>query len=403
MTNLADPRTFDDEDLGPFWQRLRSRDPVHWHAPVGDQPGFWVVSRHEDIVSVYRDNETFTSTHGNVLTTLLAGGDSAAGHMLPVMDGHRHRELRQIVLRALSPRALESVAEKVHENTRRLVGQAVESGECDFAEAVASRIPMETIADLLGVPESDRDFLLTMTKAALSSDERDAGEQEALNARNEILLYFGELLDDRRKSPGTDVISVLAEREIDGVPLPDDDIVLNCYSLVIGGDETSRLTMIDAVHTLALRPAQWRRLRDGAVEPARAAEELLRWASPTMHFGRTCVADTELHGRPIAAGDIVTLWHSSANRDEAVFDDPQTVALDRTPNKHLAFGYGSHFCLGAHLARIEIRELLSALAAYAGEIEITGPPQRIHSNFLTGFSRLPVRFTCSPSGTGSAR
>ncbi|WP_234344197.1 cytochrome P450 [Streptomyces sp. NRRL F-5123] len=364
------------------------------------QPGFWVVSRHEDILTVYRDTERFTSSRGNVLTTLLAGGDSAAGRMLPVMDGHRHRELRQIVLRALSPRMLENTATNVREEVRRLLVQAIEKGECDFAADIASRIPVGTVADLLGVPESDRDFLLTMTKASLSSDVQDADEQDAVNARNEILLYFGELLEERRRSPGADVISVLARGEIDGVTLSDEEVILNCYSLVIGGNETSRLTMIDAVRTLSLHPSQWRLLRSGGVEPARAAEELLRWASPTMHFGRTCTADTELHGMPIAEGEIVTLWHSSANRDESVFHDPDTLSLDRSPNKHLAFGYGPHFCLGAHLARMEIRELLCALISHVGEIEVTETPLRIHSNFLTGMSRLIVQFTPPPLRTG---
>ncbi len=390
--NLTDPQTFDDHDLTGYWQRLRSTEPVHWHPPTGDQPGFWVLSRYADIMAVYRDNETFTSERGNVLDTLLAGGDSAAGSMLPVTDGHRHRELRKIILRAFSPRTLDRISGKVRENTRQLVAEAVERGECDFAEDIASRIPMGTISDLLGVPAADRDFLLSMTKSALSSDTRDVDEWEAIAARNEILLYFGDLLEVRRKSTGDDVLSMLAEGEIDGRKLSDDEIVLNCYSLIIGGDETSRLTMIDSIGTLSRHPEQWHMLREGDVDVAGAAEEVLRWASPTMHFGRTCTTDTEIAGTPIAAGDIVTLWHSSANRDETVFDAPETFALDRTPNKHLAFGYGPHFCLGAYLARVEICELLSALRTYTESFEIAGPAQRIHSNFLTGFSRLPVRF-----------
>ncbi|MET8013974.1 cytochrome P450 [Streptomyces sp. NPDC005271] len=396
--NLADPRTFNERDLTDFWTHLRSEEPVHWHPPMDGNPGFWVVSRYADIMSVYRDNVNFTSERGNLLVTLLAGGDSAAGKMLAVTDGHRHRELRKIVLKAFSPRALERISERVRENTRALVCEAVEEGTCDFAEDIASRIPMGTIADLLGVPPADRDFLLTMTKAALSSDAVDADDQDALMARNEILLYFGELVEERRRSPGDDVISVLAGGQIDGQSLSEDEMVLNCYSLIIGGDETSRLSMIDSVHTLAHHERQWQALRDGDVPLSSAVEEVLRWATPAMHFGRTCLADTRVGGVDIAAGDIVTLWHSSGNRDEAVFDDPGTFALDRSPNKHITFGYGPHFCLGAYLARVEVSELLSALRTFSDGFEISGPPQRIHSNFLTGFSSLPVRFEPCASG-----
>jgi cytochrome P450 len=395
--DLADPQTF-HSDLTDFWKQLREHSPVAWHPPRGDNPGFWVVSRHADIMAVYRDNVNFTSERGNLLVTLLAGGDSAAGQMLAVTDGHRHRELRKIMLKAFSPRALERIAERVRENTRRLVAEAVERGTCDFAEDIASHIPMGTIADLLGVPASDREFLLSLTKSALSSDAADAGEVDALMARNEILLYFGDLVEQRQASPGDDVISVLAGGEIDGQSLTEDEMVLNCYSLIIGGDETSRLSMIDAVRTLADHPAQWQLLRDGDVSLGTAAEEILRWATPAMHFGRTCLTDTEVGGVRIAAGDIVTLWHSSGNRDEAVFDDPYAFTLGRTPNKHITFGYGPHFCLGAYLGRVEVSELLSALRTFSRGFEVAGPARRIHSNFLTGFSSLPVRFEPDPAG-----
>jgi len=194
------------------------------------------------------------------------------------------------------------------------------------------------------------------------------------------------------------VISMLIASSIDGVPLSDEDIVLNCYSLIIGGDETSRLTMIDGVHTLAARPDQWRRLKHDEVAIDTAVDEVLRWASPTMHFGRTVVRETELHGVPLRPGEIVTLWHASGNRDECVFDRPGEYDLGRTPNKHLAFGYGPHFCLGSYLAKVEIAELLMALRDFTTGFEQTGEALRIRSNFLTGFSTLPVRFWPDDSG-----
>ncbi|MFY1676907.1 MULTISPECIES: cytochrome P450 [unclassified Streptomyces] len=399
--DLADPATFAEHDLNGFWRTLRDTRPVHWNHPTRDHPGFWVLSRHADIMDVYRDDENFTSERGNVLVTLLEGGDAGAGRMLAVTDGPRHEQLRKILLRSLGPRVLRPVAAAVRANTRALVREAVARDSCDFALDIASRIPMTTISDLLAVPKSDRDFLLTQTKLALSADEPDTDETESAMARNEILLYFQDLVEQRRETPGEDLVSVLAGSTVDDAPLTDEDIVLNCYSLIIGGDETSRLTMIDSVYTLAAHPDQWRRLKGGDCEIATAVDEVLRWASPSMHFGRSAVRDTEIHGVRVGEGDIVTLWHASANRDERVFDRPDTFDLGRAPNKQISFGYGPHFCVGSYLAKVEISELLMALRDFTTGFERTGDAPRVRSNLLTGFSSLPVRFF--PDHAGLAR
>ncbi|MFI1202593.1 cytochrome P450 [Streptomyces sp. NPDC020883] len=396
--DLGDPGTFAEHDLDAFWRHLRDTAPVHWNPPVDGRRGFWVVSRHEDILATYRDDVHFTSERGNVLVTLLGGGDAGAGRMLAVTDGHRHHELRKILQRVLSPRVLSEVAAAVRVNTRQLIREAVAAGGCDFAEQIAGRIPMNTISNLLGVPEQDRDHLLAQTKTALSTDAEDVDEVDSEMARNEILLYFMDMVEERRESPGDDVISMLVASSVDGVPLSDEDIVLNCYSLIIGGDETSRLTMIDSVHTLAAQPEQWRRLKHGEVAIDTAVDEVLRWASPTMHFGRSVVRETELHGVRLRPGEIVTLWHASGNRDERVFDRPGAFDLGRTPNRHLAFGYGPHFCVGSYLAKVEIAELLTALRDFTTGFERTGAALPIRSNFLTGFSTLPVRFRPDHSG-----
>ena len=396
--DLGDPNTFADHDLDEFWRTLRDTAPVHWNPPADGRRGFWVLSRYDDIMATYRDNVNFTSERGNVLVTLLGGGDAGAGRMLAVTDGHRHHELRKILQRVLSPRVLDEVARTVRVNTRQLVREAVKSGGCDFAEQIASRIPMTTISNLLGVPEQDRDFLLTQTKTALSTDDEDIDEVASEMARNEILMYFMDLVEERRESPGDDVISMLVGSSIDGVPLSDEDVVLNCYSLIIGGDETSRLTMIDCVHTLAAQTEQWRRFKHGEVAVETAVDEVLRWASPTMHFGRSVVHETELHGVRLRPGEIVTLWHASGNRDERVFERPGEFDLGRTPNKHMAFGYGPHFCVGSYLAKVEISELLIALRDFTTGFEQTDESSRIRSNFLTGFSTLPVRFRPDHSG-----
>ncbi|MFI7115838.1 cytochrome P450 [Amycolatopsis sp. NPDC049868] len=396
--DLADPRTHAEQDLTEYWRRLREDFPVYWHPPVGGNPGFWVFSRHADVLTVLRDNVKLTSERGNVLVTLLAGGDSAAGQMLPVTDGKRHKDLRNVMLKAFSPRALSRIGADVRAATRRLVAETIRGGECEFAEQVASRIPNATISSLLGVPESDRATLLAWSKSALSSDEADQSPEQAWLARNEILKYFTELIVDKRRAPGEDVITTLTRTEVNGQLLSDVDIAFNCYSLILGGDETSRLAMLDLVLTLTRHPEQWRRLRAGEVDLAKATEEILRWSTPAMHFGRTAVHDTEIGGRSIRAGDIVTVWNISANRDEAVFADPYEFALDREPNKHVTFGYGPHFCLGAFLGRVEVREVLDALRCFSAGFEITGTPRPIHSNFMTGMSYLPVRFEPDEAG-----
>ncbi|MER5564088.1 cytochrome P450 [Streptomyces sp. NPDC001571] len=391
--DLTDPGVFlaSGAELVDMWRRFREESPVHWHE-VSDRavPGFWVLSRYDDVMQVYRDNKRFTSERGNVLTTLLEGGDSAAGKMLAVTDGRRHRELRNLLLKAFSPRVLEPVVAGVRERADQLVRHAVESGDCDFAQDVAEHIPMATIADLLGVPPSDRDYLLTLTKEALSTEEEGQSADEALVARNELLFYFSELAAERREEPHDDVVSVLATSTIDGEPLTEQEIIFNCYSVIIGGDETSRLSMICGMRELIEHPEQWRRLKSGEVSVDSAVEEVLRWVSPAMHFGRRALQDVEIGGRTVHAGDVVTLWNSSANYDETVFADPATFDLGRTPNKHVSFGYGPHFCLGAHLGRAEIAAMLTALRTHVAEASPNGPAKPIHSNFLHGYSSLPV-------------
>ncbi|NEE30274.1 cytochrome P450 [Streptomyces sp. SID7982] len=374
-----------------MWRGFRTASPVHWHEVEGRAvPGFWVLSRYDDVMTVYRDNKRFTSESGNVLATLLEGGDSAAGKMLAVTDGQRHRELRNLMLKAFAPRVLEPVVAKVQERTNRLVRSAVEAGDCDFAKDVAEHIPMATIADLLGVPAADRDDLLVLTKEALSTEDESSSADEAVVARNELLFYFAELAAIRRKDPREDVLSILTTSTIHGEPLTEQEIIFNCYSIIIGGDETSRLSMISGMRALMQHPEQWQRLLSGDVTVDSAVEEVLRWASPAMHFGRRVRQDTEIQGRLLRAGDVVTLWNSSANYDDGLFADPGTFDLGRTPNKHVAFGYGPHFCPGAYLGRAEIAALLTALRTHVSHAVPNGPARPILSNFLHGYSSLPV-------------
>ncbi len=229
VPNLVDPRTFATHNMSELWRDLRHRDPVHWHPESDYGPGFWVLSRYADVLKVLRDDSTFTSEKGNVLATMLHGGDSAAGRMLAVSDGHYHTELRKLLLKAFSPRVLDYVVQRVRRTARRLLTEAVERGECDFARDIASVLPIETICDLLDVPPGDRPYIFKLTKSAMSLDyESQSGENP--DARREIVIYFSRLVEARRQSLGLDPISLMATGEVDGKRLDDLTIIVNCYS-----------------------------------------------------------------------------------------------------------------------------------------------------------------------------
>jgi cytochrome P450 len=398
IPNLVDPATYTEHDMPEIWRRLRSEDPVHWHPATADGPGFWVVTRHADIVQVLRDDTRFTSERGNVLTTMLQGGDISAGRMLAVTDGAHHTELRKLLLQAFAPRVLEDVTQRVRQSIHRLLSEAVERGKCDFAKDIASLIPLETICDLLDIPMGDRQRILQLTKSALMSDDSDQDAVVDRTARNEIMVYFSNLVEKRRKMPGADPISLMAGAKLGGKSMADEDIILNCYSLILGGNQTSRLAMIGAVHALIQNPDQWRALKDGKVTLENACEEVLRWTTPAMHFGRTALAGVQLSGQSIASGDLITLWFTSGNRDEAAFQDPDRFDLARSPNKHLSLGYGRHFCIGAYLGRVEISAMLHGLRTLVSSIGQAGSEQRIYSNFLSGMSSLPVIMEGDPDG-----
>ncbi|MEU3712656.1 cytochrome P450 [Streptomyces catenulae] len=398
--DLTDPQTFRDTDPQALWRRFRTESPVHRHPATTPVPGFWVISTYADVVALYRDNKRFTSEQGNVLATLLQGGDSASRKMLAVTDGPRHRDIRNLMLKSFAPRVLEPVVAGVHRRTRELVATALDRGALDFVTDVADHIPINTIGDLMDVPAADREQLVEWNTRTLSRHSSEDSEFEEVMARNEILLYFSELAAERRRHPGDDVISALATATVDGAPLSDEEVVFNCYSLILGGDESSRMSSIGGLIAFARHPEQWRRLKDGEVDVATATEEVLRWTTPAMHFGRRALVDVPLRDQVIRAGDVVTLWNSSANFDEDAFADPYRFDIGRTPNKHVAFGHGPHFCLGSFLGRVHVNAMIDALRTQVRDIELLGPPERLYSNFVDGYTGLPVSLTAEPAAAG---
>jgi cytochrome P450 len=389
--DLTDPVIHAQSGTDALWAEKRSQAPMTWQPPGPGRRGFWMVARHRDVLDVLRAADVYASSGGNVVDTITTDGDSGSGVMLPVSDGERHRAVRKVVAQAFSAQAIRPAEAGVRDSARRLVRDVIAAGPCDFG-AVSGRIPAAAVCRLLGAPEEDHDYLMGLARLVLGSATPQRSTADTRTIRTEILAYFARLLARRRREPRDDVVSLLGGGDLGSIRLTDHEIVMNCYSVLFGGVETTRLTLNTGVLALARNPEQWARLRRGEVSVPNAAEEFLRWTSAAMHLGRTATRDTVLAGRRIRAGDAVTVWNRSANFDDRQFDRPGVFDLGRTPNRHVTFGFGVHFCLGAALARLEITAFLEAMRDEVEEVEIRGTPSMIYSNFLSGVDRLPVSF-----------
>jgi cytochrome P450 len=348
--DLTDLDLFTTGDPDAAFRHLRSHAPISWN-PQADGPGFWVVVRHADVVRVLRDAAAFSVEKGMRLAVNRGRGDPAAGRMLVVTDPPRHDRLRAVVQHAFTTRS----AARLEDHVRRLVDELLAPlpARCDFATDVAARLPVAVICGLLGVPRADGDRMLELTNAAFGSTDAEyrAGApspaRAALLAHHDILAYFSDLLAARRRRPEDDLVSVLAEASVDGVRLTDEEVQLNCLNLLVGGNETTRHAAAGGLLALLQHPDQLRRLRaDPALLPD-AVEEVLRWTSPGLYALRTAKVDVDVAGTAVLAGQAVTVWMASANRDEAVFPDADRFDVGRRPNRHLTMGTGTHFCLGA--------------------------------------------------------
>lgn len=386
MTDLADPDLYAGGDPHAVWRRLRAEQPLFWNEQDG-RPGFWAVTRYDDAVRVYKDPATFSSAKGILLGTAQGRGDPAGGKMLALTDPPRHGELRALVNRWFTPGAVAELEEAMRRIAGRLVDTAVGRGDCDFVRDVAGPLPVHVICWLLGVPRADRDMLYELTSRAFGVEDR-AGQSAA---HQSILLYFMELAERRRLAPADDLVSVLVDATVQGKPLSDTEILLTCDNLLVGGVENVRHAASGGILALLEHPGELRRLRtDPSLVPT-AVEEILRWTSPATHIVRTVRREVELRGQTIEAGSLVTIWNPSANRDEDVFPAADRFDAGRTPNRHLALGVGEHFCIGAGLARQELRVLVEELLARTSAVELAGAPVRLRSCEINGFERLPVK------------
>jgi cytochrome P450 len=374
---------------------LREHDPVHWN-PEPEGPGFWAVTRYGDIRAVHRDVGTYSSEIGGTSLEDLEPEYIEARKSMLDMDPPRHDELRGLIARRFTPRAVGVWEEQVRTVTREVLDRALPMGEFDFVAEIASEIPMQVFAEILGVPQDERRVIIEIgdrllgnadPEYAVPSDDAHRHLPFSSPAALEMFEFGRRLAAQRRKDPRNDIITQLAFE-----PLTQQEFDVYFVLLATAGNETTRHTITHGLLGLLEHPEELARLREDPSLGKSAAEEMLRWATPVHHFRRTAAVDTELAGTEIKAGDKVTTWFVSGNRDETVFEDPYRFDVGRTPNPHMAFGPGGiHHCMGAHLAKMEVRIAFEELLARTDRIELTGPPERLRSNFFNGIKRLPVR------------
>jgi len=381
---------------GPPWDRLawlRAHAPVYEHRLADPRlvERCWVVSRHEDVRAVSRDPATFSSASGIHLRR--AATHHFRANMIN-MDDPDHQRVRKLVAGGFTPRVVRAFERHYADLAAGVVDRALAgAGAFDGVRDVAAELPLLAICEVLGAPEEDRFRIFGWSNTLLSSEDPDyAPTPEAFEAAAMgMFSYAGELAERRRREPGDDLVSALLGPD-GALPLSDDEFEGLVLLLLAAGNETTRNAIAHGLCAFAEHPGQWARLRsdpEGLLDTA--VEEIIRWASPVNYMARTATADVELHGRLIRGGEKVALLYASANRDEAAFTDPDRFDVGRDPNHHLAFGFGPHFCLGATLARIELRALLETLTPRVAAFEPAGPVRRVRSSFLNGLKELPLR------------
>jgi len=392
------PDVFQDQRHHDVFAILREDDPVHWHVDSAGT-GFWCLTKQADVQMVSRDPETFVSARGFTLIDI--DPEDFQGlmmkQMLPGMDRPEHTRFRRIVSKGFSPRTLRLVEEHLALKARLIVDRVLDRGSCDFVGDVAAELPLQALAQLVGVPEEDRRRIFEWGNLMTGIDDPEFGGDmnAALVASAEMMAYAEELGRQRAADPRDDIMTMLtgASSDVDG--LTEAELTLFFLLLVVAGNETTRNATSHGMRALIEHPAEMEKLhRDPSPERiTRAVEEILRWASPIHYFRRTATREVELRGKTIAAGNRVVLWYSSANRDAEAFPDPFRFDVDRWPNEHVAFGGGGpHFCLGASLARMELRLIFTELVTRMSGVELDGPVEMLRSNFVGGIKRMPIRW-----------
>jgi cholest-4-en-3-one 26-monooxygenase len=382
------------------WALLRRQAPVFYYERSGVRP-FWAVTKHADIITISRQPDLFRSGQYLFVTVEQPGAppdDTVFLRQLLNMNPPEHGAYRGVVNRRFTPRAVQKLAVQVEQVTAEVLQGIAGGTECDFVTEVAAKLPLAVIAEMFGIPRSDWQMMFRLSNAMIApSDPEFAGTesiQETLErARMEFFEYFSRLIEDRRKAPRDDVASALGNGTVNGEALPPFEMLSYFALLIIAGNETTRNAISGGLYALINHPEQMALLKENPPMMVKSAvEEILRWTSPVVQFSRVATSDTELHGQAIREGDVLALFYPSANRDEEVFENPNRFDIRREPNPHLAFGIGEHYCLGANLARLELQAMFRQLAERIETVELAGPIQRMHSNFVGGIKHMPIRY-----------
>ena len=397
--DLYDRRAYVDGVPHEWFQVLRREAPVY-HHPEPNGPGFWAVTRHADVVEVNRDWDRFSSNKRGTLIDDMPSEQLAQQQLMMLnMDPPLHTRYRLLINKGFTPRMVAQLEDAMRQRTTAIVDEICEKGECDFVTDVAAELPLQVIADILGVPQEDRHLVFDWSNRMVgAADPEYAGAEESgMEAAMELYTYAHDLAGARRADPHDDIISILLRAEVEGHTLSELELDMFFLLLSVAGNETTRNGIAHGMLALIEHPDQRQRLIDDRTLIPSAVEEILRWGTPVMCFRRTATRDTEVGGQPIAEGDKVVIWYISANRDEAVFEDPFRFDVGRTPNEHVSFGGGGpHFCLGAHLARMEMRVMFTELLQRVPDWQLAGPVKRLQSNFINGIKHLPVSFSPGP-------
>jgi cholest-4-en-3-one 26-monooxygenase len=396
--DLTDPDLYARRVPQEEFAELRRAEPVRWNPQPSDMgfhdDGFWAVTKHRDVVEVSRDSETWSSYENGAIIRFMSGNTREQVELQRVImlniDPPHHTKMRGIVSRGFTPRAINNLRGVLHDRAQKIVKEAVQKGSGDFVTDVACELPLQAIAELIGVPQEDRHKLFSWSNDMVGYDDPEfEGDSEAASV--EILSYSMVLAEDRRACPREDIVSKLVNAQIDGDELTSDEFGFFVILLAVAGNETTRNAISHGMLAFLDHPDQWEIFK--AERPETAVDEIVRWATPVTVFQRTATRDTELGGQPIGRGQRVGLFYRSANFDEDVFDNAEQFSIRRSPNPHVGFGgTGAHYCLGANLARLEIDLMFNAIADAMPDISKAGDPQRLRSGWLNGVKRLPVSY-----------
>jgi cholest-4-en-3-one 26-monooxygenase len=398
--DLTDSRNYVESVPHQWFAELRRRAPVFWHEEA-DGPGFWCVTKYDDCVAVNRDYEHFSSAKkATFIWEIEEELLDQQRLMMLNMDPPLHTRYRRLVNKGFTPRMVATLEEKIHRTADEILDTVIEKGECDFVTDVSAELPLIVIADLLGVPQEDRHNMFDWSNRMIGQEdpEYQITPEIAQQSAMELYAYASALYATKRQNPHEDLMSVLCEVEVEGEKLSELELELFFLLLTVAGNETTRNLMSGAMHAFFQHPDQWRKLvEDPSLLPG-AVEEMLRFVSPVMNFRRQTTQAFDLRGQRIEEDQKVVFFHCSANRDEDVFEAPDRFDITRHPNPHMAFGGGGpHFCLGANLARMEIRVMFQHLLDRVPDIHQDGDAQRLQSAFINGVKHLPVAFAPGPT------